>query len=99
MSEADDLVVILLRALQVASAFTDIARVHDGEDHAITVTRLKNTYGDFFDVTHNPGHLPYGYDGDAVLASFRLLGSRFESLQTLCLAESGLDLSTVPLVS
>jgi hypothetical protein len=88
----------------IAALLDDVPRipVSNLEDHAITVTTLKNTYGNFFDVAYNPGHgltPSYGYDPDVVLASFRLLGSRFTSLQTLCLAESGLDLSPLPLVS
>jgi hypothetical protein len=91
-------------ALAIAALLDDVPHipVSNLEDHAITVTTLRSTYGNFFDVAYNASHgltPAYGYDPDAVLASFRLLGSRFASLQTLCLAESGLDLSTVPLVS
>jgi hypothetical protein len=72
------------------------------EDHAVTVTTLRSAYGSFFDVAYNPsrGLTPgYGYDPNTVLASFRLLAGRLTALQTLCLAESGLDLSALPLVS
>jgi len=72
------------------------------EDHAVTVTTLRSAYGSFFDVAYNPSRgltSGYGYDPDAVLASFRLLAGRLTALQTLCLAESGLDLSALPLVS
>jgi hypothetical protein len=74
----------------------------DLADHAITVVTLRNGYSSFFDTPYNAIRgltAGYGYDPDAVLASFRLLAARFAGLQTLCLAESGLDLSALPLVS
>jgi hypothetical protein len=90
-------------AAAIAALLSDVPHlpVEGGplEDHAVTVTTLKNAFGNFFDVCYNATPGPYGYDGNAVLASFRLLASRFATLQTLCLAESGLDLSTVPLAS
>jgi hypothetical protein len=90
-------------AVAIAALLSDVPHlpVEGGplEDHAVTVTTLKNSFGNFFDVCYNPTPGPYGYDANAVLASFRLLGARFASLQTLCLAESGLDLSALPLVS